>query len=818
MGHARSGIRLSLGTTLLLAACGGGGGGGGSNVSFGFQAAGLTLAESDGAASVTVELNLLLPALPADVSVEVYDLGTGTATSGSDYAAFAPIVVTFPAGEVDGALQVVTLDPLDDDLVEEPGQTVRLGLRAAVGGVLYGTTSLLVTIQDGDTAHVDFATGANTAMETSAVQAVALELGCDAGVTLEVPVSVRVSDLRTGTAVPPSDYAAFAAQTVTFPAGAANGALLTVDLALAGDTTTEGDETIELGLSQPSAACTLGANQTHVFTIEDDDLGGEAAFVASEGTTGTQNGLAYDELVDLGTDAVGGAASAGTLLRVANLGGQAMDLGTPSLAGTHPNDFAVDVESSSFVPASGGASAGLPAADAGVAPLALLADDTGPGVVMGLDAGELARMDAREAVALHGLVLPELGAVTLELARRPLPIAPDARLVVDGVELAGGPRTLLGDLELWSGSVAGLAGSRAFLAFDGAGLQGYVQLPAPTEGLVHLFPEDDGRVRLVSEAELLALGASLPEGFCAGERLVPGAVGPLGLVEEVPDGPTTSALTMANCRLVLETDFQLYDKFDSTVLLTNYVTSLIAAVSDQYVTDVQATLSIAYLGIHTTTDDGWDTQEVPGGDAGDLLNEFKAAWTTPSGWPAAGDLAHFLSGDSLGGGVAYVNVLCNQFFGFGVSGSLTGTINWLTWTGQAAAFTWDFVVVAHELGHNFGSSHTHDYCPPLDQCYANCNGTTVCSRGTIMSYCHVGCGGMSNIDLWFHPVTANIMRQRVNSSCLGQAALMPGDYVQYRVRFNPLTTTGARSATLTFSHDAPNATQPFRVQLAGIAN
>jgi hypothetical protein len=77
---------------------------------------------------------------------------------------------------------------------------------------------------------------------------------------------------------------------------------------------------------------------------------------------------------------------------------------------------------------------------------------------------------------------------------------------------------------------------------------------------------------------------------------------------------------------------------------------------------------------------------------------------------------------------------------------------------------------------------------------------------------------MDNIDLEFHPVTANIMRSAVNSSCLGLAALGVGDYVQYRVRFNPLTATGQRDANLLFSHDAPNATQPFRIRLRGTAN
>ena len=87
-----------------------------------------------------------------------------------------------------------------------------------------------------------------------------------------------------------------------------------------------------------------------------------------------------------------------------------------------------------------------------------------------------------------------------------------------------------------------------------------------------------------------------------------------------------------------------------------------------------------------------------------------------------------------------------------------------------------------------------------------------------MSYCHVSCGGLNNIDLYFHPVTANIMRANVLSSCLGDAALLPGDFVQYRVRFNPMTTTGVRSANLEFTHDATNVTQPYRVRLTGTGN
>jgi hypothetical protein len=152
---------------------------------------------------------------------------------------------------------------------------------------------------------------------------------------------------------------------------------------------------------------------------------------------------------------------------------------------------------------------------------------------------------------------------------------------------------------------------------------------------------------------------------------------------------------------------------------------------------------------------------------------------------------------------------------------MTGGIDWSAWTGQAAGFTWDFVVVAHELGHNFGSLHTQDYCPPLDRCYASlfqgCNPFSVCMRGTLMSYCHTCPGGLANTDLHFHPVNADIMRAKVNSSCLPDAAVFPGGYVQYRVRFDPISMTGARSAELEFTHDATNVPKPFRIRLSGTA-
>ena len=630
-------------------------------------------------------------------------------------------------------------------------------------------------------------------------------------VALAQPLGVEVFDGGAGSATSGLDYVAFAQQTITFDAGAVDGDVKTVTLTPIDDPDVESDETVVIELSSPSVGLRLGAKTSFTLTITDDDTGGPASFVASEGPSGTDNAVPHDTLLDLGTQPVGLGPSAGTLLRVTNAGGAPMELGAPRLTGANPNDFAVEIESAPL------GALELLALDPQDVASPLIASSPEAGAPLELDAARLAQLEGRDALIVHDFPAPGFGSLTLALRRRPLPIAADAVLSIDGVAQGGGPAALLGDLSIWSGVALELPESRVFLALSSEGAQGFVELPQPADRFLHIVTERaasagaPAQVRVVRDQELAAFGVGAPPELCGGALEVPGAE---HVLEIAGLPPPTAALTTAECRVAIETDYQLYQKFAGAGALTGYVTQLVAAISEQYLTDVQTTLAIAYLGVYTDPSDPWTAQD-SGGTASDVMAEFRAAWA-PSSWPAAANLAHFISGAGLGGGVAYVNVLCNQGFGFGVSGNVNGQINWGSWSGAPGAFTWDFVVVAHELGHNFGSQHTHSYCPPLDQCYANCNGSTACSQGTLMSYCHT-CGGMDNIDLRFHPVTANIMRGAVNSSCLGLGALAAGDFVQYHVRFNPLTTTGARNANLEFLHDAGNAPSPFRVRLSGLA-
>ncbi|MEM8713190.1 MAG: zinc-dependent metalloprotease, partial [Planctomycetota bacterium] len=527
-------------------------------------------------------------------------------------------------------------------------------------------------------------------------------------------------------------------------------------------------------------------------------------------------------------------------------------LGQPILVGGDESDFKVEVEGASLVGGMPAASALTPpsefidlaapflaAAAAQVASSSSSASTKSvalPGVTVALDEAALVDLSEVDRVRFHGFPMPGgLGEVTLELERIALPIASDAVVEVDGVAIPGGPAALVSDLSTWRGTAVEIPGSTAFLSFTpSTGPLGYIKLPYGENSTIHIASAEPATAsspatsRLIHEADLASLPASARPALCGGELSVPGQTPTLDLstlgVQTPETGgldlagppPTAGVATVANCRLAIETDYQFYQKFGSSSDLTDYVTGMIAAISDQYFEDAQTTLSIAYLGIHTSSSDGWSTPDGPGTTSA-MLNEFRGAWTGSGSWPVSADLAHFLSGANLGGGIAYLDVLCNQSFGFGVSANLGGNINWSTWTGTAGSFTWDFVVVAHELGHNFGASHTHEYCPALDSCYTgSCVSSTSCSQGTIMSYCH-SCGGMDNIDLHFHPVIADIIRSEVDSSCLGDAQMQMGEELRYRLRFDPRSGTGAKSTTLRFDHDAPNAPDPFEITLTGTA-
>ncbi|HKX45301.1 MAG TPA: M12 family metallo-peptidase, partial [Planctomycetota bacterium] len=229
----------------------------------------------------------------------------------------------------------------------------------------------------------------------------------------------------------------------------------------------------------------------------------------------------------------------------------------------------------------------------------------------------------------------------------------------------------------------------------------------------------------------------------------------------------TAAVSLYELRVALETDWQYYEVFGDAGAAATYALSLFGAVSDAYRRDVDTVVTVPYLGLYTSNNDPWDAQDFGFGSI-DVLYEFQDTWKT-TGWPVEADLAHLISGAGLGGGVAWLDVLCVADYGYAVSGNLHGGTPFPVAQGP---LNWDFVVTAHETGHNVVTHHTHNYCPPIDECapegyWGPCQDEVVCVEGTIMSYCHI-CNelGMANVRPEFHPIVQDALRARVEDSCL----------------------------------------------------
>jgi hypothetical protein len=325
-------------------------------------------------------------------------------------------------------------------------------------------------------------------------------------------------------------------------------------------------------------------------------------------------------------------------------------------------------------------------------------------------------------------------------------------------------------LTVWSGTVVGSPNSEVMMSFSLFGTRGWIK----DDGQVtHLMPSPSGEndwarswTYIVDEQELLRRGNS-PGNFCQSDALLerPVEAERSPFVQPNQNLSAGAVCSGYECSVAVETDYQLFQVFGNLNAMTTYVTTLLAYGSSRYVGQINTTLVYPYLQFYTSSSDPWGTQD-SGGSSVDLLYEFQAAWA--GNVPNDCVLGHFLSGAGLGGGVAWLDVLCNNTYNFGVSGNINGNLNFPV---VQAPNQWDAMVWIHEIGHNFDAVHTHDYCPPLDECapsgyFGSCQTSQICtSSGTIMSYCHLCSGGTSNVTTYFHPTSASYM-QAAAASCL----------------------------------------------------
>jgi hypothetical protein len=351
--------------------------------------------------------------------------------------------------------------------------------------------------------------------------------------------------------------------------------------------------------------------------------------------------------------------------------------------------------------------------------------------------------------------------------------APGAEIdVVDGSASRKAPRSRLA---FFFGEVAGDETTRVLLAIDPDTMK-LNSFARTSEGWTELRPFDDQRADeylLAKATAFLDPSMAPPDFTCEPEPTDPADEAPV--LSQSQSAPAIAAGTpLRQLTLAVDTDNELMNlKFgNDTTSAANYIASLVALMSVIYERDLSVRLlqGTTFLRVSTTADPY--LQSGTGNADSAKLTEFRDYWV--ANYSGVGRAATMLlsgkqASASSASGIAYVNSLCSANRGYSFS-------QVFKYSGSSASS--DTHLVSHEVGHNFGSSHTHCYLDPtpIDACYAGesgCySGPTSCPapqtingvanvRGTLMSYCHnlAGCASSSV----FHPRTVEILDPIVTS-------------------------------------------------------
>jgi hypothetical protein len=269
-----------------------------------------------------------------------------------------------------------------------------------------------------------------------------------------------------------------------------------------------------------------------------------------------------------------------------------------------------------------------------------------------------------------------------------------------------------------------------------------------------------------------------------------GAPGALAAIQAPVRPPAPRPITMLHTASVaVDTDNELLSlKFGNNIsAATDYLAQLFAAMNVMYERDLLIRLLQGFTVLRpSSTPDPYTMG--PGGDGRarrEQLEEFAIYWAASFGGIKRA-LVTLLSGkqpDASTSGYSWVSSLC-------VTQAIGGSYNFnQVFRSPASPAAADAREVGHEIGHNFGTRHTH--CPPhspfADECWSgeppDCfSGATSCPapqtysgiagvRGTIMSWCDRRPEQDCPVTNVFHPQTIGIIQPRIDAavgSCVFQ--------------------------------------------------
>ena len=244
--------------------------------------------------------------------------------------------------------------------------------------------------------------------------------------------------------------------------------------------------------------------------------------------------------------------------------------------------------------------------------------------------------------------------------------------------------------------------------------------------------------------------------------------------EKVEKIASQKSMVLECVEIAIDIDKYTYDTFGDCDAAINWSLAVLAGVDEIYRTSMNdmVTLQASYINIWLTTDPYASYVE----NAGSMLDALRSTWQNDATLNSSNhDLIHLMTkrGNTGTGGIAWLDGLCNSY-GVAFSAYMDNNTNF-----NIPSYNWNLNVVGHEIGHNFGASHTH-WCGwpggPIDNCgdlEGSCSGYTnnpTGQLGTMMSYCHAIGGG--SVTLAFHQIVIdNALAPGANSaSCIGTCA------------------------------------------------
>jgi len=254
------------------------------------------------------------------------------------------------------------------------------------------------------------------------------------------------------------------------------------------------------------------------------------------------------------------------------------------------------------------------------------------------------------------------------------------------------------------------------------------------------------------------------------------------IIMQAPESSIISS-TPVCVNLAIEIDEHTRNLYNSDQETLDWALAIIAGVSWLYANQTNAEIQVSFSHIWNTAD-----PYIQHGNCGAILTELSSHCQAAHAGISR-TLFHFMSKRGLGCGVAWLNALCSTTIGYAVSASLS---NYTNFNFPNPLFTWNLEVIAHEIGHNFGSPHTHScswndeptwtppfYGPAIDDCGVSAGYGSPCNppaptplpdSGTIMSYCHLT---SVNITLEFHEV---VIAQALNPGIANASCMTTCDY------------------------------------------